>query len=203
MTRDDDDEREDDEEQGDDEFNKSFDQNRKGAASVCNPQIRSLLSEWYDVPGEHIINVESVKDGEYDPGVNDIVDRLDYRGVDWLVPKDGELIPVGERLRKGERGEWRDMTLRTQNGTGNPSEGEIIPDAIEGHGIYPRDYVLAVREQWDVHAAVLWDTAAVIDAADSPAVKSGRGSNDDGSAYQWFSLPDLLMQDCHREVWCG
>jgi len=181
---------------------RSFDQNRKEAASVCAPQIRSLLGDWYEVPEEYIINVESVKDGEYDAGMNDIVDRLDYRGVDWLVPKDGELIPVGERLRKGERGEWRDMTLRTQNGTGNPSEGQTIPDAIEGHGIYPRDYVLAVREQWEVHRAVLLDTATVIERAQSPAVQTGYASNDDGSAYRWFRLADLLMQDCHQEVWC-
>jgi hypothetical protein len=186
-----------------DDSNRSFDQNRKGATTVCNPQIRSLLSDWYSVPEDCLINVESAKDGEYAPGVNDIIDRLDYRGVDWIVPKDGELIPVGERLRTGERGEWRDMTLRTQNGTGAPSEGQTIPDAIEGSGIYPRDYVLAVREQWDVHRAVLLNTAAVIDRAQSPAVETGCESNDDGSAYRWFRLFDLLAQGCHREVWLG
>jgi hypothetical protein len=186
----------------DDESNRSFDQSRKGATTVCNPQIRSLLSDWYGVPEDDLVHVEGAKDGEYAPGVNDVVDRLDYCGVDWLVPKDGKLIPVGERLRTGERGEWRDMTLRTRNGTDNPSEGQTIPEAIEGSGVYPRDYVLAVREQWDVHRAVLLDTAAVIERAESPTVKTGHASNDDGSAYRWFRLPDLLMQGCHREVWC-
>jgi len=186
----------------DDEFNKSFDQNRKEATAVCNPQIRSLLGEWYGVPEDCILHVEAAKDGEYDSGMNDLVDRLDYRGVDWIVPKDGKLIPVGERLRTGERGEWAWMTLRTDNGTTKPSEGQTIPAAIDGYGIYPRDYVLGVRENWDVHAAVLWDTAAVIDAADSPAVESGHETNDDGSGYRWFRTPDLLMQGCHREVWC-
>jgi len=200
MTRDDD-----DDEQDDDEFNsRTFDQNRKDAASVCNPQIRSLLSDWYGVPEERLIHVEGAKDGEYAPGVNDLVDWFDYRGVDWIVPQDGHLIPVGERLRTGATGEeWPWMTLRAHNGTTRPSEAQTIPDAINGHGIYPRDYLLAVREQEDVHSAVLWDTAAVIEASQSPAVRTGYASNDDGSRYQWFKTCDLLMQECQQAVWCG
>jgi len=138
MTRDDD-----NDEQDDDEFNsRTFDQDRKDAASVCNPQIRSLLSDWYGVPEERLIHVEGAKDGEYAPGVNDLVDWFDYRGVDWIVPQDGHLIPVGERLRTGATGE-------------------------------------------------------------SPAVRTGYASNDDGSRYQWFKTCDLLMQECQQAVWCG
>jgi len=205
MSSDRDDSGRDDEQDDGEEFNsRSFDQNRKEAASVCAPQIRSLLSDWYDVPADCLINVEAVKDGEYEPGVNDLVDRLDYRGVDWIVPHDGHLIPVGERLRAGKpEGVWPWMTLRADNGTTRPSEAQTIPDAIGGHGIYPPDYLLAVREQWTVHSAVMWDTEAVIDAGQSPAVRSGYGTNDDGSGYRWFKTGDLLMQECHQEVWCG
>ena len=190
-----------DDDDDDEEYNKSFDQNRKGATTPCNDQIRSLLSDWYGVPEKHIINVEAQKEGAYEPGLNDLIDALDYRAVDWLVPRDGQLIMVGERLRKGARGEWRDMTLRTDNGTSNPSEGQTIPKAIEGHGIYPRDYVLAVREQWSVHRAILWDTEAVLSAAELYYVDTGHGTNDDGSAYQWMRTSDLLYAGCQKEVW--
>jgi len=183
-----------------DNFTKSFDQNRKAATQPCDPQIRELLSRWYDVAEDYIINVEGIKDGAYDPGVNDLVDKLDYRGVDWLVPKDGLLIPVGARLRTGEPGRWRRMTLRAGNGTGTQSEAQTIPKAIDEGGIYPRDYVLGIRQQWDVHRAVLWDSADLINRGSSSKVRAGWKPNDDGSAYMWFSTADLFEQDCAKEL---
>jgi hypothetical protein len=186
--------------QPDNNFTKSFDQNRKAATQPCDPQIRELLSRWYGVSEDYIINVEGIKDGAYDPGVNDLVDKLDYRGVDWLVPKDGLLIPVGARLRTGGPGRWRWMTLRARNGTGTQSEAQTIRKAIDEGGIYPRDYALGIRQQWDVHRAVLWDTADVSNARSSSKVRSGRGTNDDGSAYIWFNTYDLFEQDCAKEV---
>jgi hypothetical protein len=184
----------------------NFDQSRKASAEPCSPQVREHLSDWYGVDKSHIIYVESIKDGKYDAGVNDLVDRLDYKGIDWLVPRDGILIPVGQRLLKASRGNWRYMTLRSDNGTENPSEVPTIPKAIDQGGIYPADYYLGIREQWDVHRAILFDTAELVRAGASSRVKAGVKINDeddteDDTECLWMKTADLLNAGCEKEVW--
>lgn len=180
------------------DFNKSFSQARKGAAQTVTPQAREALADMYSVDSKNVISVETEKDGKYDPNNMDCTKMLDYNGIDWLV-KTGDLtIPVGQRIRKGRN---RDMTLRAKNGTGNTSEAQSIPEGIKECGLFPRDYLLGMRESFDLKKAYLIDTRKLLSWADRGKIAREYRENDDGSAYYKYDLRDVKAAGCITGVW--
>jgi len=186
---------------GDNDENRSFNQNRKAAAEACKPQIREILKEWYDEPDHHVHNVESEKDGAYEPGEKDTTNLIDFCGIDWLVQTEGTIIGVGQRIRKDPDG-WRDMTLRCANGSGTRSERDMIPAGIERGGFYPRDYLLAVREAFNVHRAVLIDTEVLLDGIKQGRIREkGPFGNADGTRYSVQAYGAMADFGAIKEVW--
>jgi hypothetical protein len=182
---------------------RSFEQERKAAAATVSGQIETVIAEWYDTPTDRITAVEHEIDGEYPGGSPGTIRLLEYAGVDYIVqPELGVARPVALRVRPGED-EWRDMTLRTRNGTTAPSEWDSIPAAISEGGLYPREYVLGIRDHSDtLHRALLLDTAEMFRAIDEGEIQvSEERHNNDGSAYRSIPVADLLREHVHRDSW--
>lgn len=179
-------------------FNKSFSQARKGEAQTVTPQARQALADMYGVDSQNVISVETEKEGKYDPNEMDSTKLLDYNGIDWPVRKGDLTIPVGQRIRNGTN---RDMTLRVKNGTGNTSEAQSIPEGIKKCGLYPRDYLLGMRESFDLHKAYLIDTRKLLSWVDRGKITQEYRENDDGSAYYKYDLLEVKTAGCITEVW--
>jgi len=180
------------------DFNKSFSQARKGATQTVTTQARAVLASMYDVDADNVVSVETEKDGEYDPDNMDSTKLLDYNGIDWLVRKDDLTVPVGQRIRTGVD---RDMTLRAKNGTGNTSEAQSIPAGIEQGGLFPRDYLLGMRESFNLHTAYLIDTRVLLALSESGQIHEMYRENDDGSAYYQYDLQEVKDMGCVKEEW--
>jgi hypothetical protein len=142
-------------------MSKRFDQNRKEMSAVLDRQKQKLLSEYYDVPEKHIVNVEDEKDGEYNTqGKYDTVDFIDFAGIDWIVDDQPVFTGVSDRIRKNEVG-MRDLSIRTENGVGHPCEETRLPEAIKNGGLYPRDMLYGWRSGFELTGAWIVDTAMV------------------------------------------
>jgi len=180
---------------------RSFEQERKETAGTVSEQVRRVLAGSHGVSLEHVHNVEAESDGEYSGGRPNSLQLLDYSGADYLIRDGGVTAPVAARVRPGEE-EWRDMTLRTDNGTTAPSEWVTIPKSIRHGGIYPREYLLGIRDGDTLHRAAVWDTADLFRAAkDGDVAVSDEQQNDDGSAYVRIPVADLFREHIHRSVW--
>jgi len=135
-----------------------FKQERKAEATTVKDELACLLKTHYDVGDRHIVNLERADGGEYS-GDFTVLTAMDYNGIDWLIEADGVLIPVGERVRTGDH----DFSLRVKNGrTDYKSEKDKYPKAIRENGIFPRDYLIAEKENNTVKFAYLVDVPKTI-----------------------------------------
>lgn len=180
------------------EFGNGFDQNRKEWADALKPKLRGLLAEHYDVQRRCVVSAENTVDGEYDSSSLDAIQLMDYAGVDWVVQTDDMILTVGERVRKS----GGSFTLRSDNANSKPCERDLLPTAVRNGGLYPNHFLFVRRNGFSYERAYLLDTEKMvrgIESEDIPLVASGR--NDDGTAWEAYDLPDIVLQGCVINSW--
>jgi len=176
---------------------KGFKQERKETATTVKDELARLLKSHYNVGDRHIVNLERADSGEYS-GEFDVFSALDYNGIDWLIESDGVLVPVGERVRTGDH----DFSLRVENGrTDYKSERDKYPEAIKQNGVFPRDYLVAEKEDNAVKFAYLVDVAKTISCIEDGFRTARTATFDhDGTKSQFVDYSELEDKGCVIDV---
>jgi hypothetical protein len=172
-----------------------FDQGRKDVATESQSLICEILAGHCDVASERVTSVESVKSGRYetDDGL-DIIHRLDYAGLDWLVDRGTHTIGVAERIRPASDTHDVDFSFRVDNGVSQPCECEIIPEAIKRGGLFPRLYLFAVQDAPDKLRDInIIDTQAFIAYRRGDDVDARTHRTGDGTAAEYHD-PQALRE---------
>ena len=179
-----------------------FDQSRKDAVAELEGQVRACLRDYYNVPDARVVSTEHGRDGEYQTeGDYRATDFLDYAGVDWLVDRQPEIVPVGERIRPNDAGR-RDFSLRLENGTSKPCEADRLPAGLH-RGLAPRTLLFGWRSGDTLDRAWLLDTGRLVEAVTFDEVSVDRRSSGDGTVAGYIAVGELVAADCVLESWVG
>lgn len=177
-----------------------FDQARKDAATSVEGAVRACLRDHYGVPDKRVVSAEHGREGEYQTGGEYLAtDLLDYAGVDWLVDRRPEIVPVGERVRPNTEGR-RDFSLRLENGTSRPCESDRLGAGLQ-RGLAPRALLFGWRTDDRLDRAWLLDTEALAEAVTFGEVAVDKRATGDGTVAGYISVGALVDAGCVLEAW--
>jgi len=171
-----------------------YSQARKETAASAANQVPELLAEYFDVPDSRVVCVEDELNGRYDTSELTPVQLLDFACIDWLVDARPEIIPIAQRITPvSSRGRF---SIRTDNGTEMPCEGDVLPS----DGLVPLYYLFGRSEDNSLSRAWLLDAQQTVTCMqDSP--QSVTIQNDDGTEAMYLELAELALSGCVVEGW--
>ena len=179
-----------------------FSQERKDAVAALEGQVRACLQDYYDVPANRVVSAEHERDGEYQTeGEYRLSDFIDYAGIDWVVDKQPEIVPVGERIRPNTEGR-RDFSLRLENGTSKPCEADRLPAGLQ-RGLAPRTMLFGWQSGDSLDRAWLIDCQRLVEAVTFDEVSLDRRATGDGTVAGYISVGELVDADCVLDSWVG
>ena len=179
-----------------------FSQDRKDAVAALEGQVRRCLQDYYDVPDKRVVSAEHEREGEYNTeGEYRLSDMIDYAGIDWVVDKQPEIVPVGERIRPNTEGR-RDFSLRLENGTSKPCESDRLGAGLQ-RGLAPRTLLFGWRSGDELDRAWLIDCERLADAVTFHEVTIDRRATGDGTVAGYIGVGELVAADCVVESWVG
>ena len=179
-----------------------FDQSRKDAVAALEGQVRECLRDYYDVPAKRVVSAEHERDGAYNTnGEYRLSDMIDYAGIDWVVDKQPEIVPVGERIRPNKEGR-RDFSLRLENGTSKPCESDRLGAGLQ-RGLAPRTLLFGWRTDETLDRAWLLDCERLAEAVTFNEVSVDRRATGDGTVAGYISIGELVDAGCVLESWVG
>ena len=177
-----------------------FSQERKDAATACEPAVRACLRDYYNAPDARVVSAEHGREGAYETeGDYRATDLLDYAGVDWLVDARPEIVPVGERLRPNDP-ERRDFSLRLENGTSRPCEADRLPAGL-ARGLAPEALLFGWRSGETLDRAWLLDCQRLVEAVTFDEVTVDRRESGDGTVAGYIGVGELVAADCVLDSW--
>ena len=179
-----------------------FDQSRKDAVAELESQVRACLQDYYDVPAKRVVSAEHERDGAYETeGEYRLSDMIDYAGIDWVVDKQPEIVPVGERIRPNTEGR-RDFSLRLDNGTSKPCESDRLGAGLQ-RGLAPRTLLFGWRSGDELDRAWLLDCERLAEAVTFREVSVDRRATGDGTVAGYIGVGELVSADCVLDSWVG
>lgn len=170
-------------------MSKTFSQERKENAASVENSAREVLSEHFETPLSRVVSAESQIDGRYDTQKLDPVQLLDFACVDWLIDARPSIYTVAQRITKAS-GSAR-MSIRTDNGSEMPCEGDVLPAT----GLTPDYYLFGWRDGSELTRAWILDAEQTYETiATSPHTDTVR--NDDGTAAMYLDISELVTAGC-------
>jgi hypothetical protein len=182
-----------------------FDQGRKDAAGEVVDQVRTCLTDFYDVPDRRVASVESIHEGKYreDGGGYSAAHLIDFAGLDWVVNPGSTTVGVAERVRpvNPELDTTVDFSLRVDNGSKGPCKSTRMLESGDSGGLWPREILFGRRDGDNLRRAWMLDTETVISGCQDGSIPREVHGAGDGTAAAYIELIDLVNAGAVIEGW--
>lgn len=183
-------------------WNSVVSQQRKEEVAQFEDNIREILRNFYEVPENRVVSVESSIGSDYETeGEYNSIHFDDYAAIDWKVDVDDTIVGVAERLRPDNSRYDVDFALRIKNGTKDkPCEVERIYNGLKNGGLYPKHYVFGLYEE-QLKEAYVMDTETMITAYHDDELSYETYSNrSDGTKAAYIPIAELYESGCIEHV---
>jgi hypothetical protein len=181
-----------------------FDQDRKEAAGQVSGQVRTCLTDFYDIPNRRVASVEAIHEREYDGDTGySAAHLIDFSGIDWVVNPGKTTIGVAERVRpvSDAKHTTADFSLRVSNGSEGPCKSTRMRESGASGGLWPREILFGRRDGDNLRRAWMLDTEAVIEGYQDNSIPHEVHGAGDGTAAAYFGLGDLATAGAVIEGW--